>query len=346
MIKYDYKIFAQNSIIQWGLEMNKNFEKIILKSTKSKDISTTEDIQNLWEGYGKIIRYNLKYSSVKSIIAKNICIPKQSNLNNSEKLKMKIKSYKIEIEFYNNWSSRCSEDCRIPKCYAFEWQNNEGLIVLEDLDESGFTQRRNLGDFKEMELGLKWLANFHSTFMNETPKKLWTKGTYWNYDTRLDDLKRIKDIRLRNAAKQIDTIINNSNYKTIVHGDAKIQNFCFSKDNQSVAALDFQYVGGGCGMRDIAYFIDSCISPEEAESWENDILDIYFNELKNSLTKNKIAINFKEIEKEWRYLYQFAWVDFYRFVKGWAPGRYENDYCEKITKNVLDKLSNCNSFKT
>jgi hypothetical protein len=25
----------------------------------------------------------------------------------------------------------------------------------------------------------------------------------------------------------------------------------------NVAALDFQYVGGGCGMKDVAFFVDS-----------------------------------------------------------------------------------------
>jgi len=40
-----------------------------------------------------------------------------------------------------------------------------------------------------------------------------------------------------------------------VHGDAKLANFCFSRDGKKVAAVDFQYVDGGCGMKDLSRII-------------------------------------------------------------------------------------------
>jgi len=154
-----------------------------------------------------------------------------------------------------------------------------------------------------MQLCLKWLAHFHATFMGEKPENIWTQGTYWHLETRLDELNAIKDTILKNAAKAIDRKLNACKYKTFVHGDAKLQNFCFSDDGKGVAAVDFQYVGGGCGMKDVAYFVDSCLYDDECESWEKDVLDFYFKELKMALESMEKDIDFDALEKEWRQLY-------------------------------------------
>ncbi len=119
---------------------------------------------------------------------------------------------------------------------------------------------------------------------------LWVKNlkdygqkAHLDLETRPDELRALKDIRLKNAAKNIDTKLNNCRFKTFVHGDAKLANFCFSEEKSSVAAVDFQYVGGGCGMKYVAYFIDSCLYDEECEALEKEILDFYFEELEKAL---------------------------------------------------------------
>ena len=201
------------------------------------------------------------------------------------------------MAFYKNWSKKCEENCRVADWYAFEWQNNEFLMVFEDLDLAGFKGRRSSVTWNEVKLCLKWLANFHATFMGEKPEGLWTKGTYWHLETRPDELRALKDIRLKNAAKKIDTKLNNCRFKTFVHGDAKLANFCFSEDKSSVAAVDFQYVGGGCGMKDVAYFIDSCLYDEECEALEKEILDFYFEELEKALKIREKDIDFNALEK-------------------------------------------------
>ena len=76
----------------------------------------------------------------------------------------------------------------------------------------------------------------------------------------------------------IDNKLNDCKFKTFVHGDAKLVNFCFAKDGH-VAGVDFQYVGGGCGMKDVAYFIGSCLNERDCEYLENQIFDTYFDYL-------------------------------------------------------------------
>jgi hypothetical protein len=320
--------------------MNKSFEKIILKSTRSRELYQVEEVQELWGGYGQILRYGLSGSEIKSVVVKNVCLPERSAQSRGGNISFqrKLKSYKVEMAFYENWSQKCGNDCRVPKWYSFEWQKNEFLMVFEDLDTAGFKIRKKSIAWNEMQLCLKWLADFHATFMDEKPEKLWTQGTYWHLETRPDELKALKDTALKGAAKLIDRKLNNCKFKTFVHGDAKLENFCFSEDGNSVAALDFQYVGGGCGMKDIAYFIDSCLYDDECESWEDDVLVFYFKELKKALDIKQKNVDFQALEKEWRELYHVAWADFYRFLKGWAPGHYESRYSERIARKVINNL--------
>ena len=321
--------------------MNKSFEKIILRSTHSREISDIEEVQDLWSGYGKILRCGLIGSDIKSVVVKNVRLPKNASQSRGGYIsyQRKMRSYKVEMAFYENWSARCGNDCRVPKWHAFEWQKDEFLMVFEDLDEAGFKKRRHSAGWSEIQLCLKWLADFHATFMGEKPEKLWSQGTYWHLETRPDELRALKDAALKGAAKAIDRKLNNCTFKTFVHGDAKLENFCFSEDGNSVAALDFQYVGGGCGMKDVAYLIDSCLYDDECESWESDVLDFYFKELKRALEVKERNIDFELLEKEWREMYPVAWTDFYRFLKGWAPGRYESRYSEKVARKVINSLN-------
>lgn len=320
--------------------MNKSFEKVILKSTNSKELYEIEEVQELWGGYGKILRYGLAGSDLKSVVVKNVRLPEYSKQSPGGDIsyQRKVKSYKVEMAFYENWSGKCVNACRIPKWYAFEWQKDEFLMVFEDLDAAGFKGRKRNAAWNEIKVCLKWLANFHAAFMGEKPEKLWAQGTYWHLETRPNELKVMKDTALKGAAKAIDRKLNNCKFKTFVHGDAKLENFCFSEDGNSVAALDFQYVGGGCGMKDVAYFVDSCLYDDECESWEADILDFYFIELKKALDNNQKCVDFEALEKEWRELYPVAWADFYRFLKGWAPGRYDSKYSDNVTRKVINSL--------
>ncbi|MCX7745319.1 MAG: phosphotransferase [Clostridia bacterium] len=321
--------------------MNKSFEKVILKATHSRELYKINEIQDLWGGYGKILRYGLRGSDIKSVVVKNVCLPDRARQTRGGNIsyQRKLKSYKVEMAFYENWSRKCGDDCRIPGGHAFLWHNDEFLMVFEDLDTAGFSKRRQSMPWNEMQSCLKWLANFHAAFMGEKPEKLWAQGTYWHLETRPDELKALNDIALKSAAKAIDRKLNSCRFKTFVHGDAKPENFCFSEDGNRVAAVDFQYVGGGCGMKDVAYFIDCCLYDDECESWESDILAFYFKELKKALHVEQKDIDFDALETEWRELYPVAWTDFYRFLKGWAPGRYENRYSERIARKVIHSLN-------
>jgi Ser/Thr protein kinase RdoA (MazF antagonist) len=165
-------------------------------------------------------------------------------------------------------------------------------------------------------------------------------GTYWHLDTRPDELAALEDRDLKAAASAIDQTLNSARYQTLVHGDAKLANFCFSRSGDQVAAVDFQYVGGGCGMKDVAYFIGSCLYEDECERHEEALLDYYFDLLAKALVQRESAVDAAALEQEWRSLYPVAWTDFHRFMKGWSPGHWKiHSYSERLAREVVAQLS-------
>ena len=146
---------------------------------------------------------------------------------------------------------------------------------------------------------------------------------------------------MREAAPLIDQKLQEAGYQTLVHGDAKLANFCFRSDSSTskVAAVDFQYIGRGCGMKDVAYFIGSCLYEDDCEAMESQLLDYYFSVLVERVSQKHHDVNTDELESEWRELYPVAWADFHRFIKGWSPGHWKiNSYSEKLTARVIESL--------
>lgn len=323
--------------------MNEHFRNIILQSTGADELFETETIQDLWSGYGRIARYGLEGASMKTVVIKHVCSPEQGNhprgWNTDISHRRKIRSYEVESAWYQNFSSQCDEKSYLPRCYAVERRDNETLIVLEDLCGSGFPAVKTHLSMSGIKVCVRWLANFHATYMGQKARGLWKKGCYWHLDTRPDELDALTDLPLKKAAKKIDQKLSASAFQSIVHGDAKLANFCFSKDGQKVAAVDFQYVGQGCGMKDLAYFMGSCLHEEECESSETALLDVYFSELKKALESKNHSVDFVALEKDWRALYPVAWTDFHRFIKGWSPGHWKiNSYSEKLARQVVEAL--------
>lgn len=337
--------------------MNEHFKDVALKATGAMELVESEVIQSLWSGYGKIVRCGLNYemedqhprcpqtprtASLQSVVVKHVHWPDSNHhphgWNTSRSHERKVKSYQVESAFYDQWAPRCDTTCRVPECLALETHGDEVFMVLEDLDASGFPGRRNHVSTAEIEACLSWLANFHATFMGEEPSSLWKTGTYWHLETRPDELAELDDPALKNAAPAIDRKLNSSPFQTLVHGDAKLANFCFAADGK-VAAVDFQYIGGGCGMKDVAYFLGSCLCEDECERQEAALLDYYFQTLEPALEVHGKTIDFQSLEAGWRALYPVAWTDFFRFLQGWSPGHWKiHRYSERLAHEVLESL--------
>ena len=336
-------MLAAFSIYVYLEGMKPEAKQAILSCTNADEFSVSEIIQELWSDYGSIQRLTLLNGDYPSVVLKEIIAPKKSQhprgWNTQTSHERKLKSYEVEVNWYQNYSDLCSDECRVP-LHLMSKKGNSSLILLEDLNSVGFSARKTTVSIGEINTCLNWLANFHANFINVNPVGLWEIGTYWHLGTRNDEFEVMSEGPIKEHAHKLDEVLNTCRFQTIVHGDAKLANFCFSKDGKQVAAVDFQYVGGGCGMKDVAYFLGSCLDERECHKYESSALNYYFESLKLALTKGKNELDFSVLEKEWRELYPIAWTDFTRFLLGWSPSHQKlNRYSKELAERAINWLT-------
>jgi len=318
-------------------------EAMTLKATGAARILSCEVVQSLWSGYGEILRFEVEGAGCSSVVVKHVKWPTERNHPRSWNSDLgharKVNSYLVETAWYRDHASLCGPACRVPGCLALAAEGDEVFMVLEDLDGAGFGGRSSTPSPAQLEACLSWLANFHARFLGMAGEGLWPIGTYWHLATRPEELAALEPGPLKEAAAELDRRLSASPYQTYVHGDAKLANFCFSDSGASAAAVDFQYVGRGCGMKDLAYFVSSCFEEEECEAREQEVLARYFHHLEAALERHHPTLDFAALEADWRALYPVAWTDFYRFLKGWSPGHWKiHRYSERLAEQVLGSL--------
>ncbi len=318
-----------------------DLESLICESVGADVVTSWDSVQTLWSGYGHIWRVGLRGGRQPSVIVKLVQPPvvadQPRGWNTDRSHARKLRSYEVEAAWYRDWAGRLDDDCRIATCHKVVTQENEFIFVLEDLNASGFAARHSSLPIAGAKEVLGWLARFHARFMQAEPTGLWPIGTYWHLETRPDEWAAMPpNDPLRIHAQAIDDRLNKCRFRTIVHGDAKIANFCFGKHPSEIAAVDFQYVGGGCGMKDVVYFLGSCLTETQCERHEEELLDHYFVALETTLPPFVCAA---ELRTEWRLLHCFAWADFNRFLIGWYPQHHKlHRYSKRMTALALATL--------
>ncbi len=295
-----------------------------------------EQVQPLWSGYGEIVRVALEGSERPTVIVKWVCPPAGVSRASHDR---KCRSYAVETTWYANFAARCDDSCRVPKLLAKRVgpEADERILVFEDLDAAGFDRRTHRPSDSQLRSCLTWLASFHARFVGVAPLGLWNTGTYWHLATRQEELHAIEGEALRRAAPILDRMLRGCTFRTLVHGDAKPANFCFSR-REEVAAVDFQYVGGGCGMKDVAYLLDG-----QDTAAETRLLEHYFQALRYALLIRP-DVDAEALEREWRALYPIALADYLRFLAGWAKDAFRSDHrAQARVRRVLADLESASA---
>lgn len=321
---------------------DEGLEAALVHHLGADTVRSRQLLQALWSGYGQIVRYQLAGGLREHLVVKVVRSPASQDhprgWNTDRGHARKIRSYGVENHWYQEFARRCDETCRVPNFLGSFLHEGQVVLILEDLDRAGFPLRRSRVTPDEVRAVVSWLASFHAKFLGAKPEGLWEIGCYWHLATRPDEWKATTHPGLKQAAPRLDKLLCDASFQTIVHGDAKLANFCFSKDAR-VAAVDFQYVGGGVGVRDLAYFLSSCLDESECAAQEETLLATYFDSLRKALQDLGSDVDFSALESEWRELYPVAWTDFLRFLHGWQPGHWKiHSYSERLMNEVLQRL--------
>jgi hypothetical protein len=318
-------------------------EDFLLAQMGAERIVSKEILQTLWSGYGQIIRVGLVGGSHQSVVVKAVGLlaadAHPRGWNTSLSHERKLRSYAMETAWYEHWAAECDAQCRVPRCFGVYVREQARCILLEDLDAVGFGVRVNTPSLAQVFSCVNWLANFHARFLGRSPTGLWPTGSYWHLETRPDEFAAMPTGELKQSAKRLDALLSGCQWQTLVHGDAKVANFCFSPDTESVAAVDFQYVGGGCGMKDVVYLISSCFDEADCERYAERVVKQYFDCLAKAVAIWQPQIDFSKLRRSWAGLYSVAWADFYRFLQGWSPGHWKmHAYSERMVAEALQCL--------
>jgi hypothetical protein len=289
-------------------------------------------LQSLWGGYGDLWRGGLETErGIESVVIKDVRPPADDG---SLAHRRKLRSYRVEQAFYARFAERLGDRSRTARPVALSSTKLAFLTVLEDLAVAGFSSQGSMTP-EALSNALAWLAAFHASFLGLAPDELWKVGTYWHLGTRPDEHARMRPGVLKAGAAAIDQLLSSASFVTVVHGDAKPDNICVARDGR-VAFVDFQYAGGGVGVKDVAYLLNCCIAPKECAKLVPRYLDEYFATLRTALEPKLVPEETAAVEREWRELFPIAWVDFYRFLQGWAPGRYDPDpFGEALVRRLL-----------
>jgi len=305
-----------------------------------------EQVQSLWSDYGSIIRCKSlakQQSYIIKVIEPGNAGTHPRGWNTSVSHQRKLKSYQVESVFYNKYAALTDKFNKVPDLIAFDHTEEFTVLIMEDLDEAGYFVRKEQGDWASLRLAIAWLAHFHARFMFNDGEDLWSQGTYWHLSTRHDEFNAMPESDFKQYAEQLDTKLNSARYQTLLHGDAKFQNLCFHHDGKHVAAVDFQYVGKGPGVKDLAYLVGSCLQQEQLVELDQLALDEYLFQLKAGLKHYKVKFDQQELEQEIRTLYPVAWADFYRFLLGWNPKSWKVcDYMKQMAQQGIKNLDNFN----
>lgn len=332
----------------------KEIQSQLLHIAQAPGIKEEELIQSLWSGYGSLVRVRFhthhpaSNKSLHSVIVKHIHFNKvvshPRGWSSDMGHRRKIRSYEVEQSWYEYYANQLPAQIKVPRCYEVIKRSDSVYLVMEDLGSVGYPILSGSVNPNTVQTCIEWLARFHAFHLNVKPIHLWERGSYWHLKTRPDELEKLftEDPDLAEVADCIDERLRNSPFQTLIHGDAKMANFCFSVDGYKTAAVDFQYVGEGIGMQDLAYFIGSCLSESECADQESQILNSYFLELRQAANPSKFSTStLDEMEISWRKLYPYAWADFQRFLKGWSPGHWKvNGYSQRLCKSVIAQIKN------
>ncbi|KAH0612406.1 uncharacterized protein H6S33_010458 [Morchella sextelata] len=317
------------------------FTEILPPSLKP---SSHTHITSLWSNYGHI--YRLTFPSHPPLILKLIQPPPPTPRTASESHIRKLLSYRAERYFYTHLSHHLTPHSPIATPHPVSPAYADTTLLLDDLTPAYSLSYSHRYSPAHTAAVLRWLANFHATYWNHEPVPLippplqaaapdtaqgvWQRGGYWYLDTRVEEMESFTDDpgdyafllpHVQIVAERLRVRPGDLG-STLIHGDCKAANIVFAPPGVggevACALYDFQYVGVGLGVQDLAYFLGTSVNARDLEGGgEEALLRVYYDELVAALGRSGNGVEgymWEDLVGQW----ECALVDWMRFMAGWG----------------------------
>ena len=202
---------------------------------------------------------------------------------------------------------------------------------------------------------VRWLAKMHGLCWGKSYEKefsLAREGCYWYLETRLEEWSSMSHEwqALKKLAPALSERLRDDSGLgwTLIHGDFKSTNLMFTcalqgEDfdpfhEEECIGIDFQYVGGGYGARDLAMLMVCAVDLKTDNlacgiDMETEVLQLYYDELLSVLREVGAVVVETQATYTMSHLrgqYELALMDLVRFMAGW--GMWGN--CEYACRRV------------
>ena len=309
-------------------------------------LESCRKLTTLWAGYGAIYELKVQQQQGKqtqNLIIKDVVPRTDSGVSHERKLR----SYQVEAAFYQKVAPELLESglaIATPLLAESNLTNSGGSmhLVLTDLRDAFPIAGNRSMDLPHSKAALSFLAHLHASHWQQPiPIELWENGTFLELSTRQEELAAIEPEwrDLQRAAQMISDELAHSKFATLVHGDFKGANILFSSTTNkggelTAAAYDFQYCGGGDGMKDVAYLLVSTVQGKVLDLHENELLRHYHDQLTRRLPQAAAAEYTFEIMQQ---RFHLAVCDLSRFMSGWGWWGNTNwaaSRCRQVLKTI------------
>ena len=275
-----------------------------LRSSGTIENTTVRSITSLRIGEdesftgGALLRLEINYDKVEQGAPSSL-VAKLSPADPGMRLLMKIANGR-EIHFYTKFAAQ--SNLPIPHCYYGDFNTKTGacILLLEDLSDFQAVEFIAGCEPEDVEHVVRALAKIHAywwcspqleemegtSILTEFPLgEVWTQ-----YPQKVVEL--LPDFFIPDTffamgqyivANQgsIFSRLMEADPITCIHRDIHVDNILFNRQADGIPAkiLDWQIVGKGRGVYDVAYFLISSVNVEQRRQTERDLLQIYHNDL-------------------------------------------------------------------
>ena len=192
-------------------------------------------------------------------------------------------AYERELKFYEAFSTHCP--LHPPRFYGGADVTGQGdyLILIEDLIGARFVSQLDGLSISDAALAVRGLASMHAQYWNDPkldePNALYQFSDWapiyepsiasgWPlYERDFGDLVPEAMYPMFGPGNQMAGPIfhyfSNNRPKTLLHGDARMENICFDAVTGQPRMYDWQLAAAGPGAYDLMYFFANSIEPVE-----------------------------------------------------------------------------------